>query len=301
MIVSVSRGGTPRSRRLTPSGRWPEDPLTVVLEPGVGFEPAPDLKEAEPDRSDRTPVRPLAERVLLHLLRCDPHARPPARPLANALDCSGRRYPDLRAALDELLDAGRIDHGPAAGHDASQRLRLCAHRGGTRQCRSAPHPVRYQRFRQWKRAVNERETHGGNAVRFRFRFPPPPGGSGNVNGNDDLQAVRCRARGNVLRCSGRYLPGRSPAPERGSEAVRPSVSSRVRSAADGRTDTPLAEAPALPCSRRARLRGWLARTVVPSAPGAGWTSPAPNAGSAGGADAAPGRTWKGGPASIPRP
>ena len=30
-------------------------------------------------------------------------------------------------------------------------------------------------------------------------------------------------------------------------------------------------------------------------------SPAPNAGSAGGADAAPGRTWKGGPASIPRP
>ena len=115
MIVSVSRGGTPRSRRLTPSGRWPEDPLTVVLEPGVGFEPAPDLKEAEPDRSDRTPARPLAERVLLHLLRCDPHARPPARPLANALDCSGRRYPDLRAALDELLDAGRIDHGQRPG------------------------------------------------------------------------------------------------------------------------------------------------------------------------------------------
>ena len=33
------------------------------------------------------------------------------------------------------------------------------------------------------------------------------------------------------------------------------------------------------CSRRAGLRGWLARTVVPSAPGAGWTAPAPNAGS----------------------
>ena len=115
MIVSVSRGGTPRSRRLTPSGRWPEDPLTVVLEPGVGFEPAPDLEKAEPDRSDRTPVRPLAERVLLHLLRCDPHARPPARTLANALDCSGRRYRDLRAALDKLLDAGRIDHGQRPG------------------------------------------------------------------------------------------------------------------------------------------------------------------------------------------
>ena len=59
--------------------------------------------------------------------------------------------------------------------------------------------------------------------------------------------------------------------------------------------------PSSPCSRRARLRGWLARTVVPSAPGAGWTSPAPNAGSAGGADAAHGRTWNCGPASIPRP
>ena len=59
--------------------------------------------------------------------------------------------------------------------------------------------------------------------------------------------------------------------------------------------------PSSPCSRRARSRGWLARTVVPSAPGAGWTAPAPNAGYAGGADAAHGRTWKGGPASIPRP
>ena len=59
--------------------------------------------------------------------------------------------------------------------------------------------------------------------------------------------------------------------------------------------------PSSPCSRRARLRGWLARTVVPSAPGAGWTAPAPNAGSAGGADAAPGRTWNCGPASIPWP
>ena len=61
-----------------------------------------------------------------------------------------------------------------------------------------------------------------------------------------------------------------------------------------------ARPPAL-CSRRARSRGWLARTVVPSAPGAGKGRPAPNAGSAGGADAAPGRTWDCGPASIPRP
>lgn len=69
MIVSVSRGRAPRSRRLTPSGRWPEDPLTVVLEPGVGFEPAPDLKEAEQAGPNRTAAaRPFTERVLLHLL-----------------------------------------------------------------------------------------------------------------------------------------------------------------------------------------------------------------------------------------
>ena len=112
MIVSVSRGQSPRSRRLTPSGRWPEDPLAVVLEPGVGFEPAPDLEETEPAGPNGTAAaRPLAERVLLHLLRCDP----PARTLADALDCAGRRYPDLRAALDELLDAGRIDQGQRLG------------------------------------------------------------------------------------------------------------------------------------------------------------------------------------------
>ena len=57
----------------------------------------------------------LADRVLLHLLRCDPDARPPARTLAVALDCTGRRYHDLRAALDGLLDAGRIDHDQRPG------------------------------------------------------------------------------------------------------------------------------------------------------------------------------------------
>ena len=37
MIVSVSRGTTPRARRLTTSARGTRDPPTVVLEPGVGF------------------------------------------------------------------------------------------------------------------------------------------------------------------------------------------------------------------------------------------------------------------------
>ena len=116
MIVSMSRGRTPRARRLTPSGRWSEDPLTVVLEPGVGFQPAEEAEELEPTAADSPGAsRPLADRVLLHLLRCAPAARPPARTLAVALDCSGRRYNDLRTVLDGLLDAGRIDHDQRPG------------------------------------------------------------------------------------------------------------------------------------------------------------------------------------------
>ena len=116
MIVSVSRALAPRARRLTPSGRWAEDPLTVVLEPGAGFELATDPEEDEPAGPEaHAPARPLADRVLLHLLLCDPDARPHARVLAAALDCTGRRYQDLRVALDALLDAGHIDHALRAG------------------------------------------------------------------------------------------------------------------------------------------------------------------------------------------
>ncbi len=114
MIVSVSRGTSPTARRLTPSGRWRQEPLTIVLEPGVGFALAPDLEE--PEQPETTaPPRTLTDRVLLHLLRCDPQARPHARTLAVALDCAGRRYQDLRAALDDLLDAGHIDHDERPG------------------------------------------------------------------------------------------------------------------------------------------------------------------------------------------
>ncbi len=79
----------------------------------------------------------------------------------------------------------------------------------------------------------------------------------------------------------------------------PSAAARVRVCRP--TASRAVPSPSSPCSRRARLRGWLARTVVPSAPAAGQEQPAPNAGSAGGADAAHGRTWNGGPASIPGP
>ena len=228
-------------------------------------------------------------------------ARPPAG--AHAGRCARLRRPAVPGpAGGSRPTARRRAHRPrpAARHDTPQGPRLCAHRGGTRPRRGAPRPVRYQRFRQWKQGVNGRVTHCGNAVRYRYRFPPPPGGSGNGNGNDDLQAVRCRARGNVLR-SGRYLQAATQPTNEDRKPYGPRcpVESGQQPMA-GRTRRSQRRPP-LPCSRSARSRGWLARTVVPSAPGAGEEQPAPNAGSAGGADAAPGRTWNGGPASIPRP
>ena len=85
---------------------------------------------------------------------------------------------------------------------------------------------------------------------------------------------------------------------RGPHGIRPAAG-RVRvcrPAASG------ACRPVLPCPRRARSGGWLARTVRPSAPGAGLNgNPLRTPAAAGGADAAPGRTWNGGPASIPGP
>ncbi len=123
MIVSMSRGATDQVRRLTPRGRWHEDLLTVVLKPGTGYVVAPDLEPAEEARSDgHGPKRPLTDRVLLHLLRCDPNARPSETTLAQALDCSGRRYKGLRAALDTLIDVGSIDHAQRPGTTRKKAL-----------------------------------------------------------------------------------------------------------------------------------------------------------------------------------
>ena len=160
MIVSVSRSRVPRGRRLTPSGRWAEDPLTVVLEPGAGYELATDPEEDEPAGPEaHAPARPLAERVLLHLLRCDADARPHARTLAAALDCTGRRYQDLRAALDALLDARHIDHALRAGA-ATQRERG------------------YALTPEGRRRAEALRGHCVSASVF-----PPPGAGGNGNGN----------------------------------------------------------------------------------------------------------------------
>ena len=131
MIVSMSRGATDQARRLTPSGRWREDPLTVVLEPGSGYEVAPDLEQVEQARSNGPgPQRPLTDRILRHLLRGDPNDRPNTRTLSAALDCRGRRYTGLRAALDTLVDAGHIDHAQRPGTTSKKALGYALTDGG---------------------------------------------------------------------------------------------------------------------------------------------------------------------------
>ena len=111
MIVSMSRGKTPTARCLTSSGRWAKEPLTVVLEPGVGYTVTAESEAAAPARPIAPgPAPPIIDRVLLHLLQCDPEIRPDARTLAAALGSTGRRYRRLRHALHTLVDAGHIDH-----------------------------------------------------------------------------------------------------------------------------------------------------------------------------------------------
>ncbi len=111
MIVSMSRGSTPTGRCLTSSGRWAAEPLTIVLEPGVGYTVATEAEAAARSRpSAPGPAPPITDRVLLHLFQCDPEARPDARTLAAALGTTGRRYRGLREALDRLVDAGHVEH-----------------------------------------------------------------------------------------------------------------------------------------------------------------------------------------------
>ena len=69
-------------------------------------------------RTRRVPWSPavsIDERVLLHLLELGPDARPPARVLAGALQCQGRRYEELSAALERLVADGSVDHAQRPG------------------------------------------------------------------------------------------------------------------------------------------------------------------------------------------
>ena len=178
MIVSMSRGVTNQARRLTPSGRWREDPLTVVLEPGTGYTVTPDLEQAKETRSDEHgPKRPLTDRVLLHLLRCDPNNdRPNAVTLSAALDCRGRRYTSLRAALDTLIDTGSIDHAQRPGTTSKKALGFALTDDGR---------VRAERLRgEGVAAASSRETgHGIPPTEAKTR-PMPDGSEHDIEESD---------------------------------------------------------------------------------------------------------------------
>ena len=113
MIVSLGCGETPTARRLEPCGRWHLDPVDIRWARGVGYEVVEDADAEGP--SPRSPAVPLDERVLLHLLDLDPDAKPPARVLAGTLKCQGRRYDELSAALERLVDDGAVDHAQRSG------------------------------------------------------------------------------------------------------------------------------------------------------------------------------------------
>ena len=177
MIVSMSRGATDQARRLTPSGRWREDPLTVVLKSGTGYEVAPDLEQAEQARSNEPgPQRPLTDRVLLHLLRGDPDARSNARTLSATLDCRGRRYTSLRAALDTLIDTGSIDHAQRPGTTSKKALGFALTDDGR---------VRAERLRgEGVAAASSRETgHGIPPTEAKTR-PMPDGSEHDIEESD---------------------------------------------------------------------------------------------------------------------
>ncbi len=115
MIVSLGRGHGEAStvRRLDPTGRWHLDPVDIRWTRGVGYEVIED-PDAE-GSSPRSPAVPIDERVLLHLLDLGPDVRPSARVLAGALQCQGRRYKGLSAALERLVADGAVDHAQRAG------------------------------------------------------------------------------------------------------------------------------------------------------------------------------------------
>ena len=106
MIVSLGRGESPTTRRLEPSGRWHLDPVDIRWTRGLGYSV---VKGTEPAARSRTHARPIDDGVLLHLLELGADVRPPARELAARLRCQGRRYDELRSALERLLAEGVVD------------------------------------------------------------------------------------------------------------------------------------------------------------------------------------------------
>ena len=100
-------------RRDHAAGRWHLDPVDIRWTRGIGYEVIED-PDAE-GSSPRSPAVPIDERVLLHLLDLGPDVRPSARVLAGALQCQGRRYKGLSAALERLVADAPVDHAQRAG------------------------------------------------------------------------------------------------------------------------------------------------------------------------------------------
>ena len=119
MIAPFDRGDAPLVRRLRPSGRWHLAPVDIRWTRGVGYEVVDDAEGAEPS-GRRSSAESVPDRLLLHLLDLDPDARPSARVLASALSCQGRRYNELKAAVERLVGEGSIDHARRPGSASSR-------------------------------------------------------------------------------------------------------------------------------------------------------------------------------------
>ena len=112
MVVSLGPGKSPATGRLQPSGRWHVDPVDICWSRGFGYSVAKDTEQAGRSSTDQ---RPIDERVVLHLRALGADVRPPARELGASLACGGRRYDELREALERLLAEGIVDHAQRSG------------------------------------------------------------------------------------------------------------------------------------------------------------------------------------------
>ena len=162
MIVSFdeTNDASDTARRLAYKGRWSEPAFVVQLRA--------DGYTVHPDDVDDTAApkggRAMADRVRLYLLRCDSDVRPSARDIRVALNCQGRRYTELEAALDSLVDAGEIDHAERTDKRMGKGYALTA----------AGRPIA-EALRQGGSASPY--LGGGTAE------PPQGGSAGSVNGN----------------------------------------------------------------------------------------------------------------------
>ena len=112
MVVSFGPGKSPTTLRLQPSGRWRVDSVEISGRRGLNYAVVRDTEQASRSRTDEQPID---ERVVLHLSKLGADTRLAARGLVASLGCGGRRYDELREALERLLAEGIVDHAQRAG------------------------------------------------------------------------------------------------------------------------------------------------------------------------------------------